>query len=327
MSYRLSLLDKSPVAGGMSGDEALRTTLEAAQLADRLGYHRYWLAEHHGLPGLASAAPEVLIAQILARTRSIRVGSGGILLQNYGAWKVAEIFSVLAALHPGRVDLGVGKSPGGLPQVTRALQRELREGSAAEVGRKLTELAAWLKGPAEGAEILPRPESGPQPFLLGGSLASAEQALSLGWSYVHAGHQDGNPELTAKISALFHHARGEGPVLAVAAFAAPTREEAEARIGGLTFVKVTFEDGHSVNLTSEEGAREYARQYGPVDYDISKRTPVIVAGTAEDVHDRLSTLSQRYGIHEFVLDQPVAEAAARLNSISLIARPVARAVA
>jgi hypothetical protein len=184
-----------------------------------------------------------------------------------------------------------------------------------------------LKGAHEGAEILPRPDQGPQPFLLGGSLASAEQALALGWAYVHAGHQDGNPELTAKVSALMHHATGEGPVLAVAAFAAPTREEAEARIGGLSFVKVTFADGHSVNLTSQAGAQEYARQYGPVDYEISTRTPVIVAGTAEDIHDRLSTLSQRYGIHEFVLDQPVAEAVARLNSISLIARPVARAVA
>ncbi|MFD2842472.1 MsnO8 family LLM class oxidoreductase [Paracoccus cavernae] len=123
MSYRLSLLDKSPVAAGRSAAEALRISLEAARLADKLGYHRYWLAEHHAIPGLASAAPEILISHILAQTKRIRVGSAGILLQHYSAYKVAELFSVLASLAPGRVDLGVGRSPGGLPRVTRALQK------------------------------------------------------------------------------------------------------------------------------------------------------------------------------------------------------------
>lgn len=327
MTYRLSLLDKSPVAPGSTGAQSLALTLRAAQMADALGYHRYWLAEHHGLPGLASAAPEILIAQILATTRHIRVGSGGILLQNYGAYKVAEVFSVLASLAPGRVDLGVGKSPGGLPQVTRALQRELTPASSREVTRKLEELAAWLRGPVEGADLSLRPQDGPQPFLLGGSTASASEALRLGWGYVHAGHQDGNPELTATVSAQHHHATGEGPLLAVAAFAAATKDEAEGRIGGLTFLRVTFADGHSVNLTSEEGAREYARQYGPVDYEIAARKPTIVAGTTDDIHSQLAQLSARYGISEFILDQPVAEAAPRLASLQLIARPRAQIAA
>lgn len=330
MSYRLSLLDKSPLAPQMSGAEALALTVRAARLADDLGYHRYWLAEHHGLPGLASAAPEIVISRILALTRRIRVGSGGILLQNYGAFKVAEQFRLLAALAPGRVDLGVGKSPGGLPQITRALQSELAPGSAKAVGRKLRELADLLAGRAEAAGGLPAPVApgtGPESFLLGGSLASAAEAADLGWGYVHAGHQDGAPELTAAVSTQLRAQTGRSPILAVAAFAAQSRAEAEGRIGDLRFVRVTFADGHSVNLTSEEGARDYARQYGPIDYEISPRTPVIVAGTGEDVHERLSALSHSYGIGEFILDQPVPEAAARLASLHLIARPFARAVA
>ena len=125
MAYRLSLLDKSHIAPGVSGAEALAATVAAARRADELGYHRFWLAEHHGSATLASAAPEIMVAHILAQTRRIRVGSGGVLLQHYAPYKVAEAFSVLAALAPGRVDLGVGKSPGGLPSATRALQAEL----------------------------------------------------------------------------------------------------------------------------------------------------------------------------------------------------------
>lgn len=327
MSYRLSLLDKSPVAAGRSAAEALRISLEAARLADTLGYHRYWLAEHHAIPGLASAAPEILISHILAQTKRIRVGSAGILLQHYSAYKVAELFSVLASLAPGRVDLGVGRSPGGLPRVTRALQKELRPEALADLDRRIDDLAAWLRGPHEGAAIIPRPETAPQAFLLGGSAATARKARDLGWGYVHAGHHDGNAEVTRAALSLAREGGAVAPVLAVLAFAAPTRAEAEARLGDQRFLRLTFEDGHSVNLGSKESALDYAAQYGPLDYSLTERRPTILAGTAEDIHAGFDALARDFGIAEFVIDQPVAETSARLASLHLIAGPALSAAA
>lgn len=122
MSYRISLLDKSPVAQNETPADALKHTLSLAQQAERLGYHRFWIAEHHNTSRLASPSPELLIAWILGQTRHIRVGSGGVMLQHYSPYKVAENFNLLASIAPGRVDLGVGKAPGGLPLSTRALQ-------------------------------------------------------------------------------------------------------------------------------------------------------------------------------------------------------------
>ena len=137
MSWRISILDKSPVAEHETAADALARTLALAQQAETLGYHRFWIAEHHNTPQLASPSPELLIAWILGQTKRIRVGSGGVMLQHYSPYKVAENFNVLAAIAPGRVDLGVGKAPGGLPLSTRALQHGLNpqeKGSFAAAG-------------------------------------------------------------------------------------------------------------------------------------------------------------------------------------------------
>lgn len=328
MTFRLSLLDKSPLAPGQTGADALAGTLACARLADDLGYHRYWLAEHHAIAGMASAAPEILISHILAQTRRIRVGSGGVLLQHYAPYKVAEIFSVLATLGSDRVDLGVGKSPGALPFATRALQAELAAGSAAALDRKLAELEAWLAGDHHDAAISPRPAIAPQRFLLGASVESARQAAALGWGFVHAGHQQGDRDTTLKVLDAYEAIAGRRPMLALAAFAAPSRSEAEERVGALQVVRPVFADGHVVNLTSEDAAREYARQYGSIDYRIERRQATVLAGTAADVREGLATLSHELGVDEFVIDQPVADPAARLRSIELIAaRAPQRAVA
>jgi luciferase family oxidoreductase group 1 len=327
MTYRLSLLDKSPIAAGSNGAEALALTLDYARRADALGYHRFWLAEHHALPGLASAAPEVMIAQVAALTRHIRVGSGGVLLQHYSAYKVAELFSVLAALAPGRIDLGVGKSVGGLPLATRALQAELVPESAQQLERKLIELDAWLSGARAGVEIQPRPALRPQTFLLGGNPATAAQAAALGWNYVHAGHHDGDRGNTLESLARFESVAGYRPVLAVQAFAAPTRAEAEDRVAGLRVVRLEFPDGHAVNLGSAEAAADYARQYGSTDFTLTEKRPTVIAGTAEDVHAELHALHLDLGVEEFILDQPVAERVPRLRAIELIGAVAARAAA
>src|SRR5881628_4242151 len=146
MSLRLSVLDQSPISEGSTGADALRNTLDLARLADRLGYHRYWVAEHHGGPMLASASPEALIGPIAAATSRIRVGSGGVMLPHYSPFKVAESFSVLAGLFPGRIDLGLGRAAGTDPLTMYALQRDRRQAAPDDFPDQLTELLAYLTG-------------------------------------------------------------------------------------------------------------------------------------------------------------------------------------
>ena len=141
----LSVLDQAPIPEGSSGAQALHNTLDLAELADRLGYHRYWVAEHHATPALACAAPEILIAAIAARTSRIRVGSGGVMLPHYSPLKVAETFSSLAGLCPERIDLGLGRAPGTDPMTMLALQRDRRQQAPDDFIEQLVELLALLE--------------------------------------------------------------------------------------------------------------------------------------------------------------------------------------
>src|SRR5881628_642340 len=143
---RVSVLDQSPVSEGSTGAQALRNTIDLARLADALGYHRYWVAEHHGGPMLAGPSPEVLIGPIAAATERIRVGSGGVMLPHYSPLKVAENFSILSALYPGRIDLGLGRASGTDPLTTFALQRDRRQAGPDDFPQQLAELLGYLDG-------------------------------------------------------------------------------------------------------------------------------------------------------------------------------------
>ncbi len=190
---RLSVLDQSPISAGATGPDALANTLDLARLADRLGYHRYWVAEHHGGPMLAGPAPEVLIGPIAAATERIRVGSGGVMLPHYSPLKVAEAFSLLAGLFPGRIDLGLGRAAGTDPMTTYALQRDRRQAAPDDFPDQLAELIAYLDDalPADHpfarlARSLPgRPEV-PEPWLLGSSPQSGIWAAQRGLPYAFA---------------------------------------------------------------------------------------------------------------------------------------------
>jgi luciferase family oxidoreductase group 1 len=175
---RLSVLDQSPVAEGSTGADALRNTVDLARLADELGYHRYWLAEHHGGLSLAGPSPEVLIGPVASATSRIRVGSGGVMLPHYSPLKVAESFSVLSALFPGRIDLGIGRASGTDPLTAYALQRHRRQAAPDDFPQQLAELLALLDDTvppdhpfARLASVLPgRPER-PETWLLGSARA------------------------------------------------------------------------------------------------------------------------------------------------------------
>src|SRR5579884_3000878 len=190
---RLSVLDQSPISEGSTGADALHNTIDLARLADRLGYHRYWVAEHHGGPMLAGPSPEALIGPVAAATERIRVGSGGVMLPHYSPLKVAETFSLLAALYPGRIDLGLGRAAGTDPITAFALQRDRRQAAADDFPQQLAELLGYLEDrlPPEHpfarlARTLPGLPERPQPWLLGSSVQSALWAAELGLPYAFA---------------------------------------------------------------------------------------------------------------------------------------------
>lgn len=190
---RLSVLDQSPVPEGAGGSDGLRSSIELAIECERLGYHRFWVAEHHGTPSLACTSPEVLIAEIASRTSRIRVGSGGVMLPHYSPFKVAELFSTLEALHPGRIDLGLGRAAGTDPRTALALQRDRSRPRPDDFPSQLAELLGYLEGslPAEFpfahlSRWLPGAPDPPEPWLLGSSEESALWAAEAGLPYAFA---------------------------------------------------------------------------------------------------------------------------------------------
>ncbi|HEY4058350.1 MAG TPA: LLM class flavin-dependent oxidoreductase [Kofleriaceae bacterium] len=189
MKLPLSVLDLSPVGAGVAPSQAVRESVELAKVADRLGFTRYWFAEHHSMASIATSAPEVLIANVVARTERIRVGAGGIMVPNHAPLHVVETFRTLEALAPGRVDLGLGRAPGTDPVTAAALRR-----SDDEVNHQLAELLAFEDGQFPErhpfAKIMPMPSDVPAGtlWMLGSTLAGAQIAAQLGVPYAFAGH-------------------------------------------------------------------------------------------------------------------------------------------
>jgi luciferase family oxidoreductase group 1 len=331
MTYSLSLLDKSPIADGSSAADALRFTVSLAKRAEALGFKRFWIAEHHGSPAFASSAPEIVVAHVLAHTSRIRVGSGGVMLQHYSPFKVAESFRVLAALGPGRVDLGIGKAPGGLPLTTKALQWLHEKSDKPDFETQLAQLDAFLDWgvqedhPLAGAIALPVPPEPPGRILLGGSPDSAALAARHGWRFCYAGHFNGDEANIERSVGTYRDATGRAPLLALYAVAAPTHEEADRLVGPLRIFKLQLATGQSVNLATAEAAAEFARQTGVTDYRIDERHPHVVKGTPEQVRRQLDALSERYGIDEFVIDSPLQSYPERLRSVELIGGTIAQA--
>lgn len=305
MSYALSVLDKSPVVRGETTTAALARTVALAQRAEALGYERFWVAEHHNTPDLASSSPEVLLAHLAAHTRSIRVGSGGVMLQHYSPYKVAENFNLLTALAPGRVDIGIGKAPGGFPVSTRALQAGRDPSRKPDFAAQLRELDGFLGGAAErpeGLEATPLPSRFGERFLLGASVESAALAAELGWHYVFARHLNGDDAVLAAAISTYRDVTGRSPIVALAAVVAASGDEARAQAAQFTPFRVTIAGGQSVTVGSEAQAAEYARQAGVSDYKVEKRASSALAGTGQDIVDALDLLARQHRLDEFIID-------------------------
>ena len=322
MSWRISILDKSPVAEHETAADALARTLSLAQQAETLGYHRFWIAEHHNTPQLASPSPELLIAWILGQTRRIRVGSGGVMLQHYSPYKVAENFNLLAAIAPGRVDLGVGKAPGGLPLSTRALQLGLSQQEKGDFAAQLAQLDGWINpgSEEEAVRATPRPQVPAAGFLLGASVESARLAARLNWDFVFAAHLNGAPELLREVIETWRAHSAREVIVAVQAIVAPTQAQAGALASAVEVWGVELANGQRVTVASEEQAYAFARQANSEPLRIARRAQSLLVGTAESVLEQLEALHQQWGIDEFIIDTPVADGAARVQSLRLLAQ-------
>ena len=319
-SLRLSVLDQSPVPEGSTGADALRNTLDLARLCDELGYHRYWVAEHHGGPMLSSASPEVLIAEIAARTSRMRVGSGGVMLPHYSPLKVAETFSVMSALHPGRIDLGLGRAPGTDPMTRFALQQDRRQAAPDAFPQQLSELLGYLNDdlPADHpfrrlAGLLPgRPEL-PETWLLGSSPQSAVWAAELGLPYAFADfiNRDG-----AEIAALYRQ-RCASPRVAVGVWAICARDEEEAQrlaaSGRMTFRMLR--QGRLIPVPPPEKALRYLEREGTTGGGGRRG----VVGDPAGVRGGLEEVAAAYGAEEVIVVTITHDHAARRRSYELIA--------
>ncbi|WP_320199553.1 LLM class flavin-dependent oxidoreductase [Agrobacterium sp. rho-13.3] len=325
MPYDLSFLDKSPIHGSDSAGDALQRTLTLAKKAEALGYKRFWVAEHHNTAKLASSSPEILISYLLARTSRINIGSGGVMLQHYSAYKVAENFNLLASLAPGRVDLGVGKAPGGLPLSTRALQGARDPARIQAFEAQLTELDGFLRhetvtqADADNLAAYPVPDVAPNRFLLGASAESGRLAGRLGWGLVYAGHIHGDETAIADALSAYRAAGGTSALLAISVVTAETEAQAEALTTDTRRFRVEITGGQSVNVGSEAQVLEYVRQAGARDYRIEERSPRVIRGTPDVVHAELARLQQAYGIDEFIIDCPLSDGAQRLKTLELLA--------
>lgn len=325
MSYRLSLLDKSPIAENETAQDALARTLQLAQQAENWGYHRFWIAEHHNTTQLASPSPELVIAWILGQTRRIRVGSGGVMLQHYSPFKVAENFNLLATLAPGRVDLGVGKAPGGLPLSTRALQQGINSAEKGSFADQLAQLDNWLSlskddHAEETVLATPLPPQRAEGFLLGASLESAALAAKLDWNFVFAAHLNGDKTLLRDVVTQWQQQSQRDTLVAVQVIVADTEEQAHALAQQVEVWGVELANGQRVSVASEAQGHAFARQAGSPAVRIAKREPSLIAGTAEQVLAGLDQLHQQFAIDEFIIDTPISEGSARLTSVLRLAQ-------
>ncbi len=323
----LSVLDQSPISEGSTGSQALHQTIELATLVERLGYHRYWVSEHHGGPMLAGPSPEALIGPIASATCHIRVGSGGVMLPHYSPFKVAESFSLLAGLYPERVDLGIGRASGTDPMTAHALQRDRSKAMPDDFPQQLAELLAYLEDRlppnhpfARLSKALPGLPEKPEPWLLGSSPQSAMWAAETGLPYSFADFI--NPK-GAEIAQLYRDRfvdseRLIAPQLSVAtwALAADTEEEARALSSSSQMAMRELRAGRLIAVPRVEKAMRYLERQGENGAGRGRR---LILGTGEQVRTGLEDLAGAYGADEVIVVTITHDPEARRRSYELIA--------
>jgi luciferase family oxidoreductase group 1 len=328
MTLQLSVLDQSPVSEGMTGGDALKNTINLAQVAERAGYQRYWLAEHHGTRMLAGTSPEVLIGPVAAGTSSLRIGSGGIMLPHYSPLKVAETFSVLSALYPGRIDLAVGRAAGTDPATAYALQRDRRQAAPDDFPEQLAELLAYVRdGLPSGHRFarlaaLPGGDDRPTPWLLGSSPQSAIWAAELGLPYAFADFiNPGGAELARAYRERFvpsSQLPAPHVMVAVWALAGETTAEARALASSARMAFVHFLQGTPIPVPPVATATAFLADH-PEALGIATTRRRSIVGTPADVKAGLERVAADYAADEVMVVTITHDHAARCRSYELIA--------
>lgn len=337
MGITISVLDQSPIYPGETATEALAHTVLLAQKAEELGFRRFWVSEHHDSDHVAGSSPEVLISHLLAKTKSIRIGSGGVMLQHYSPYKVAENFNVLASLAPGRVDLGIGRAPGGLPRSTQALRQGALEDTT--LTNKIAELGKYVQGPLDndhplaGLRATPLPEIAPELYVLGASAASAELAAGFGLPYVFSLFINGDEQAALEAIRIYRsrfepasYAAKPQVILALSVVAADTAQEAEELAGEHKLFKINLDSGKTLAVSTLAQAEEFGRQSGG-NYSIQEQEPLIVKGTRESVRRKLLELHQATGVEEFIVTSNIHPFNKRIRSFELLSEAWAEAAA
>jgi luciferase family oxidoreductase group 1 len=327
MSHRvpLSVLDLSVVRKGASSTEALLETTELVRHAERLGYTRFWVAEHHNMSTIASTSPPVLMAHIASVTSHIRIGSGGVMLPNHASLAVAEQFAMLEALHPNRIDLGIGRAPGTTPAVAAALRRSASMLGAEDFPSQLIELMGLLGDPRvandRGSRFIatPKATSWPSIILLGSSDYSAQFSAELGLPFAFAHHFDTGGTLTAldlyrdgfKPSHLLDEPYA---IVTTSVLVADTAEEAFFQAAPGLLMSYAIRTGRPVELMSPEEAMEHP------DLEAAKRMPSNrIYGTPEQVLERVEDLQRQTQASELMISNMSYSLESRVRSLELLA--------
>jgi luciferase family oxidoreductase group 1 len=322
----LSVLDLAPVATGSTVGEALRNSVDLAQHVERLGYLRHWVAEHHNMPGIASSAPAVLIAHLASATTTLRVGSGGVMLPNHQPLVIAEQFGMLEALHPGRIDLGIGRAPG-TDQITAFALRRSLDASADDLPTRLAELLAFFEGTFPRITAVPGSGQKPAIWLLGSSDFSARLAGQLGLPFSFAHHfmpQNTIPALDIYRRSFQPSATLEEPYAMVGVAVVCAESDEQARWlhapAGLSFLRLRT--GRPSTLPSPEEAAAYSFSLAERSF-VESWTATHVVGSPETVREGLLAIQKDTAADELMLTTMVHEHADRLRSYDLVARALA----
>jgi luciferase family oxidoreductase group 1 len=326
----VSFLDLTPIQNDSSARDALRQAVELAQLADHLGYHRLWYAEHHNTAGLASAAPEIMIGHIAAQTGDIRVGSGGVMLPNHSPLKIAETFRLLEALFPGRIDLGLGRAPGTDTMTALAMRRSRQALGGDDYPEQLAELIAYddesfpEDHPFRGIQAIPFDVKLPPLWLLGSSGFSAQLAAQTGLGFAFASHINraaAIPALRAYREEFVPSSRFPEPkaILAVSVTVGETAEQAHdlAKINDLVLLRLRT--GRRGRYPTLEEARSY--QFSATERAMLAQMPLnYLVGTAQEVREQIEDMLDASEADEVMLTSMLPEAADRMRIITSMAR-------
>ncbi len=326
---KLSVLDQSPVPAGSTPAQALQNSISLARLADRLGYTRFWMSEHHSMDTLACTAPEVMLARIGAETGRIRIGSGGIMLPHYSPLKVAECFRTLHALYGDRVDLGIGRAPGGGPVEAHALRRERSQRQVDDFPDQLAELLAFLDNdfPAEHPfsriKVSPQMPGSPDVWLLGSSMWSASAAAEFGLPYAFA-HFFSPVSTRAAIEhyreAFVETRRRSAPEASVAVgiICAETQEEAEYLASSVRLLTRRIRQGDRRPVPAPEDSLRELRAQGEFRMEEGEWGRYFV-GTPDKVSREVNAMAAALHVDEVIAVTIVHDHAARLHSYELLA--------